>query len=180
MVNSETASRKYAAALLSQLSPAETGKAAVALAVLAQVMASVPAAGHFCAHPGIERSEKEALLSEILKMAEAPASVQRFVLLLLDQRQLAALPVIAKSLQSEIDAAQGIQAVDAVSAAPLSEAQKKRLTEDLAVRLKTKVRMTFAVDAALLGGVLARTDNRVLDGSVQGRLTNLREKLLAD
>jgi F-type H+-transporting ATPase subunit delta len=179
-MTSETAPRKYAVALLRQLAPAETAKAAIALTTLAQVMDAVPALMRYCAHPQIERVEKEALLHDVLKKADAPASMQRFVVLLLDQGQLSMLPVIAKSLQSEIDAAAGVQAVEVSSAAPLTDAQKKRLTEDLALRLKAKVRMTFGVDPALLGGIVARTDNRVLDGSVQGRLTNLREKLLAD
>jgi F-type H+-transporting ATPase subunit delta len=179
-MTSETAPRKYAAALLRQLAPAETAKAAAALATLAQVMEAVPALARYCAHPQVARADKEALLADMLKKAEAPASVQRFVVLLLDQGQLAMLPVIAKSLQSEIDKTQGVQAVAVSSAAPLSEAQKKRLTDDLALRLKAKLRMTFTVDPALLGGVIVKTDNRALDGSVQGRLNNLREKLLAD
>jgi len=177
---SETAPRKYAAALLRQLAPAEMAKAAAALTALAQIMDAVPAIERYCAHPQIKRADKAVLLEDVLKKLEAPASVQKFVLLLLDQGQFHMLPVIAKSLQSEIDQAEGVQAVAVTSVSALSEAQKKRLTEDLAIRLRATLRMTYSVDATRLGGLMVRTADRVLDGSVQGRLNNLREKLLAD
>jgi F-type H+-transporting ATPase subunit delta len=179
-MSSETASRKYATAVLRQLPAAEMDAAATALTGLAYVMARVPALERYCAHPQVAQFDKVAVLKEVLQLEEAPASVVRFVLLLLEQGELAMLPVIAKSLRNEVDAAQGLQAVDVVSTTPLSDAQKKHLTESLTQRLKTKVRMAFEIDPELLGGLLVRTNNRVLDGSVRGRLSAMREKLLAD
>jgi len=176
----ETAPRKYATALLRQLPTADAESASGALTALAQVVERVPSLMRYCAHPQVAHADKEALLKEVLKLEKASEAVVRFVLLLLDQGELGLLPMIAKSLRAEVDRAQGIQGVEVVSAKPLSDSQKKQLTTELTERLKTKVRMAFELDPALLGGILVRAGSRVLDGSVVGRLNLLREKLLAD
>jgi len=180
MATSDTVARKYATALLRDLSAGDADAAASALTVLADVMKAVPALVRYAAHPQVERADKEALLKQVLSAAKAPIEVQRFAMLLLDQNELSEVPEIARSLRAALDAKQGVQAVDVVSAAPLPAAQAKQVAEELEARLALKVRPTFSVDPALLGGILVRAGSRELDGSVRGRLARMKEQLLGD
>ena len=63
------------------------------------------------------------------------------------------------------------------SAAPLSEADSRAISERLAAMTGGRVEVELAVDPALLGGVVVRMGDRLLDGSVRGRLERLRARL---
>jgi F-type H+-transporting ATPase subunit delta len=67
--------------------------------------------------------------------------------------------------------------VEAVSAFELSEAQRQQLEQSLRRRFGSEVRLTTSVDPALLGGVLIRAGDTVIDGSIRGRLAKLSESL---
>jgi F-type H+-transporting ATPase subunit delta len=67
--------------------------------------------------------------------------------------------------------------VDVISAYPLDDAEQKRLTDTLARRFEREIRMTSRVDETLLGGVVIRAGDTVIDGSVRGKLEKLSETL---
>ena len=72
---------------------------------------------------------------------------------------------------------EGISEVTAVTAVPLSEAQKARLSEKLAAVLQKKILLSCRVDPAVLGGVRLTADGRELDGTVRRRLDELAKSL---
>ncbi|MGH9226630.1 MAG: ATP synthase F1 subunit delta [Acidimicrobiales bacterium] len=63
------------------------------------------------------------------------------------------------------------------TAIPLNEDQHSRLEEALSKALKKQVDMKVIVDASVMGGVVARVGDTVIDGSVRHRLEKLREVL---
>jgi F-type H+-transporting ATPase subunit delta len=65
--------------------------------------------------------------------------------------------------------------VDVASAQPLDEGQQEKLTEALSKKLERKVNMQVSLDKSLLGGVVIRAGDTVIDGSIRGRLTKLAE-----
>jgi F-type H+-transporting ATPase subunit b len=62
------------------------------------------------------------------------------------------------------------------SAVPLTDEEKATIREDLQERVGGPV--SFAVDPELLGGLVIRAGDRVIDGSMAGRLNQLREALI--
>jgi F-type H+-transporting ATPase subunit delta len=64
------------------------------------------------------------------------------------------------------------------SAVPLTEEEKERLSEVLARSLRKQVRLETNVDPSLIGGVMLRIGDRLLDGSVKGQLNLLRQRLI--
>jgi F-type H+-transporting ATPase subunit delta len=67
--------------------------------------------------------------------------------------------------------------VDVVSATELSEEQITEISNKLAVRLERKVQLNCSVDETLLGGVVIRAGDLVIDNSVRGRLNRLGDAL---
>ena len=67
----------------------------------------------------------------------------------------------------------------ATSAAPLGADEIRAITARLEELTGGKIALETAVDASLLGGVVVRVGDRLLDGSVRGRLERLRGQLAA-
>ena len=61
------------------------------------------------------------------------------------------------------------------SAIPLDEATIDRLAEALAARIGNQVEVRVVIDESILGGLVARVGDTVIDGSVRKRLEQLRE-----
>ncbi|CAM3592662.1 ATP synthase subunit delta [Vibrio aerogenes CECT 7868] len=67
--------------------------------------------------------------------------------------------------------------VEVVSATELSEQQKTEISNKLEQRLERKVQLNCSIDEALLGGVIIRAGDLVIDSSVSGRLSRLSDVL---
>ena len=64
------------------------------------------------------------------------------------------------------------------SALPLAEDEQKVVTSGLAEGLGQVPAIEFKVDPAILGGLVLKVGDKVIDGSVGGRLEALRESLV--
>ena len=73
--------------------------------------------------------------------------------------------------------ARGILPVQAVSAVPLDEAQRRALCDSLAQKTGRTILLETAVDPSVLGGVKLRYEGLELDGTAAGRLAALRRAL---
>jgi len=105
------------------------------------------------------------------------AEVKNFVSILASNKRLALLPEI--SSQFELYKANQEKSVDVevISAFDLAEAATAKLAEVLGKKLEREVKVSTSTDRDLLGGVLIRAGDLVIDGSVRGRLNKLAEAL---
>ncbi|BBI65353.1 hypothetical protein HSBAA_66590 [Vreelandella sulfidaeris] len=69
--------------------------------------------------------------------------------------------------------------VNVTSAYKLDSKQKTKLANALKKRLNREISITTQVDKSLIGGVILRAGDTVIDGSVRGRLNRLSEALTA-
>jgi F-type H+-transporting ATPase subunit delta len=104
--------------------------------------------------------------------------VQRFVLLLLDRRRIVLLPAIARAYRDLTDAHVGRVRAEVISAEALTPATVDRVRRSLEQRTGKKVIINSKVDPGLIGGVVARVGDLVLDGSVRTQLEDLRARLV--
>jgi len=130
------------------------------------------------ANPIFKASEKRAVLQSLLPRVAPTADVQKFVLLLLERRRLAAVANIARAYREMADEHTGRVRAHVTSAQPLGPAELERVRQSLARRTGKQVILEASVDAALIGGIVARVGDLVLDGSVRTQLGTLRDKLL--
>ncbi|HSZ81914.1 MAG TPA: ATP synthase F1 subunit delta [Polyangia bacterium] len=130
------------------------------------------------ANPVFKASEKRAVLQSLLPRVAPTPDVQKFVLLLLERRRLVAVPHIARAYREMADEHTGRVRAHVTSAQPLGPAELERVRQSLARRTGKQVILEASVDAALIGGIVARVGDLVLDGSVRTQLGTLRDKLL--
>lgn len=75
----------------------------------------------------------------------------------------------------ESDGSRGAQPVDIISALPLTEQEQVMARRDLTERLGYAGRIEFHVDPAILGGLVIRIGDYVVNGSISGQLEELRQ-----
>lgn len=128
--------------------------------------------------PKIENDKKVTLLVEMLPEPQGDA-LSRFLEAVADQDRLMVLPFIAdqfERLRAEYE--QRVE-VMVTSAYKLTAAHKTKLSNALKKRLNREISITTQVDKSLIGGVILRAGDTVIDGSVRGRLNRLSEALTA-
>jgi F-type H+-transporting ATPase subunit delta len=129
-------------------------------------------------NPVFKPTEKRAVLQTILPKIAPTPEVQRFVLLLLERRRIMLLPAIARAYRDLTDAHIGRVRAEVTSAQELSPATLDRVRRSLEQRTGKKVIIKSTVDPELIGGVVARVGDLVLDGSVRTQLEDLRSRLV--
>lgn len=96
-----------------------------------------------------------------------------FVRLLVENRRLNLLPEIVAQYETLKAEAEARVEATAVTAFPLEAAQLKILGEALKRKLGREVNLTTEVDKTLMGGIVIRAGDLVIDGSIRGRLADL-------
>lgn len=92
-------------------------------------------------------------------------------------KRLELLPTIFAQYHALMAEQQKFADVEVVSAFELDDAETGKLVESLKKRFGMEVRVSNTVDAGLIGGVIIRAGDTVIDGSVRGRLNKLAEHL---
>jgi F-type H+-transporting ATPase subunit delta len=105
------------------------------------------------------------------------AQAQNFIHVLAENDRLALLPDIFAQFELYKAEQEKSIDVDVTSAFALSDEQQDKLAKVLSARLGREVRLHAAEDATLIGGVLIRAGDLVIDGTVRGKLAKLAEAL---
>lgn len=130
--------------------------------------------------------ERNRMLSEMRGQiaALAIAATQKLIKETLDeQRQRALLDEFFSGIRGgrvvvlEGEALDGSKAAEVTSALPLTPEEQEIVKRDVLARLGGSATVTFRVDPSILGGLIVRVGDRVIDGSVAGQLQNLRQFL---
>jgi len=99
--------------------------------------------------------------------------------LMLRRGRIDELPRVAAEFRRLDNERQGITPATATSAVPLSEDEVRAITARLEEMTGGRVDLDLAVDPDLLGGLVVRVGDRMIDGSVRGRLERLRNQLVS-
>ena len=178
MAGRATAARRYAEAAL-EVALRDDSVAAwrVDLEKAAEV-ASDEQVGHLLANPAVPLETRTEMAKTILGAAIHPP-VLNLIGLMIRRGTVEQLPRVAAEFRRLDNARQGITLATATSAAPLGKDEVKALTERMEKLTGGRVELDVQVDPSLLGGVVVRVGDRLIDGSVRGRLERLRNQLVS-
>ena len=99
--------------------------------------------------------------------------VRNYIAILASNKRIALLPEIYSLFELYKANQEKTVDVDVVSAFELADATREKLAEVLGKKLEREVKVSTSTDSNLLGGVLIRAGDLVIDGSVRGRLNKL-------
>jgi F-type H+-transporting ATPase subunit delta len=131
----------------------------------------------FLESPRVSPDQKNAVLAKALQ-DRAPRLFVRYLQTLVNKRRQMLLPEIATEYHALLDELEGRVHAHVTVARPATDADREVITRQLSKTLGKDVVPHFAVNPAILGGVVVKVGDRVMDGSVRRRLGVLRGRLL--
>jgi F-type H+-transporting ATPase subunit delta len=147
------------------------------LQTAAAVVADQRVARHL-ANPAVSLEQRTAQVEKALGKAVS-RPVLNLILLQLRRGRIEQLPQVAVEFRRLDNARQGITEATATAAAELTPAEVEAITRRLEQLTGGRIELDVRVDPSLLGGLIVRVGDRLIDGSVRGRLERLRNRLVA-
>ena len=120
---------------------------------------------------------RKKVLETIIAKLGLSAVMQSFLTLLFDKRRLIHLSSINDFYQKLADELKGISRASLVSATALSSETVEKIRASLSEKTGKEIILDVEEDAGLIGGIVTRIGDLVLDGSIKTQLLNMRESL---
>lgn len=131
----------------------------------------------FLESPRVSEARKKQVLARAFE-GQLPALFVRFLQALVTHRRQMLLPEIAREYQDLVDQVEGRLHANVTVASEPDDAARRAVSGELSRAYGKEVVPHFLVNPAILGGVVVRVGDTVLDGSVRRRLASLRARML--
>lgn len=129
-------------------------------------------------HPKILKEDKLAVLDRVFK-GELSDELTGFLRIIVTKDRYKEIDAILDYIILEIKKKKGIGIAYVTTAVPLNEAKQKEVEQKLlATTTFKKMEMHFQVEEELIGGVIIRIGDRVVDSSIRTKLYEMRRQLL--
>lgn len=106
-----------------------------------------------------------------------PTEIQNLVSLLASKNHVHLLPRIIATFEQYAQRTETRARARITSAVPLLDAEKTALETKLRAQFGADLTFDYAIEPAILGGIIVRVGDKVIDGSVAGKFAELKEKL---
>ncbi len=128
-------------------------------------------------NPAVPVARKLAVVTEIARRSRYAPPLDKLLKLMAERDLLALLPHLLASYRRRLLDHLGIVQAEVTTAAPLTPGRLRDVEQALARATGRQVTITTRVDPAIIGGVVARVDSTVYDGSVVRQLERIRDKM---
>jgi F-type H+-transporting ATPase subunit delta len=128
-------------------------------------------------NPTVPYEQKRRLLQELIARTKVRPTTANFLQVLLRNQRLGEIREVNRWFAQMLDERSGIVAAEITTARPVAQESIDALHKKLASVSGKKVRLKFATDEDLIGGMVARIGSTVYDGSVRNQLRELELKL---
>jgi F-type H+-transporting ATPase subunit delta len=146
------------------------------LATLSQLVTD-PEGQAFFGSPTIDRHQKWQAAERLLTGRVQPAALN-LARLLIDRDRFAEVERVETAFTDFVHDLEGTAVAEVTTAVPLDEAATADLRRRLGALVNKQVEMRTRVDPSIIGGVIARVGDYLIDGSVTGQLRRLRARLV--
>ncbi|ETR71454.1 MAG: F-type H+-transporting ATPase subunit delta [Candidatus Magnetoglobus multicellularis str. Araruama] len=134
----------------------------------------------FCqviSNPLYGAESRKMILTQVLEKMNLSRVINSFLLLLFDKRRLGFIDSINEFYQSLADELKGIARASLVSATDLSSDALEQIRSALSQMTGKQIIIDFNQDPKLIGGVVAKIGDLVLDGSIKTQLLSMKESI---
>ena len=102
---------------------------------------------------------------------------QNLVFILTGQGQFHLISKVYSEFERLLDDLRGIAKAELTTAVPLDEEERQKLTTRLSTITGKKIVIIEKVDPAIIGGMIARVEGKIIDGSTRAQLEALKTQL---
>ena len=174
----EATARRYAKAVYDLAREGgDTDAVARELEQVAGIITGDPAVRDVLTRPWIKPGDRRAIAAAIGQKTGARKLVQDFLGLVADRGRADHLSEIVAAYRALVDAEHGQTRAQVRSAVALTDKERQELSARLERALGQRILLEEQVDATLLGGFIAQVGSLILDGSLDGQLARLRQRL---
>ncbi|EPR43846.1 ATP synthase subunit delta [Desulfovibrio sp. X2] len=148
------------------------------LAALAEILKGSPEALKVFRNPIFGAQDKKVVIGKMMDKLAVGQMVRNFCLLLADKDRLGYLPQIQVVFAELLDAHQGVLRGSLVTAVEVPDARKEAIKQQLESQAKAKLVLGYEIDPGILGGVVLKVGDKVLDASLRAQLSMLKEQII--
>lgn len=144
---------------------------------VAESMSSGRRLRDFLESPRVSAQEKNAIIQKAYG-EQLPRNFVRFIQALVTHRRQMLIPAISREYNDLVDQVEGRVHASVTMAREADANDRQIITSNLTRSFGKEVVPHFHVNPALLGGVVVRVGDTVMDGSIRRRLATLRSRML--
>jgi F-type H+-transporting ATPase subunit delta len=175
-----TVARRYARALFELCPPALWEQMRDAIREVASVWQNDKQLRMAINNPAIALAQRMHVLADIAeRVSKGDQTLKNFLMLLLENGRVATLPRVAEVFSGMIDEVRKLLSLEIISAFELPDPEKTNVQEQIKAEYGALATIAWKVDRQILGGLLIKTGDRLLDSSVRGSLEKMRVLLMA-
>jgi F-type H+-transporting ATPase subunit delta len=172
--------RRYARALFAlgkKSGLPELESHAASLAEMRQALAESPDLARVFRNPIFSAAEKRSVVKNLAKKLKISGPPLNFCLLLAEKGRLGSLEAIAAAFDELLDAEKGVLRGKLLTAVSLDQTKQTAITAQLEKTAKRSLALEFGVDPEILGGVVLKVGDQVMDASLRAQLSILKDTI---
>jgi len=170
-------SKRYALALFEtglELNKIEEFKGEMSF--ISQVLKKEDRLENILSHPKVTKNEKKDLLNSLFK-EKVSQEILNFLYIVVDKRREKYIEEINNYYHHLYNEEKNIIEATAITAVPMDGKAEEKLKIILSNKLGKNVELKNLVDKDLIGGVMLKVENRIMDGTVRGQLESMEKNL---
>ncbi len=146
---------------------------------LSAALKGTPGMERFLGNPALGQDEKRRILGRVFqgKGSKMDDVLLKFVLLLFEKNRFYLLHDVAVHFRKIADESQGQGVAEIRSAAPLKPEQQAAIVSRIEKISGKKMTVRAEVDESLIGGVVVKIGNKVIDDSARTKIGNFKKEL---
>jgi len=148
-----------------------------ALQAVAELFASTPEVEDALVNPLYPVDIREKVMAGVIQSIDAEKVLGNFLTLLVQKKRAEIIPEIAEQFQIMVDDDNNISHGTVVSAVELDAELQEKVQATLEKLTGKKVELTASVDPSIIGGIIAKVGDLVLDGSIRTQLASLKDSI---
>ncbi|QGY39826.1 F0F1 ATP synthase subunit delta [Pseudodesulfovibrio cashew] len=147
------------------------------LIALSDSMTASPEAMGFFRNPSFSAEEKKAVLIQLVDKISVDPMVKNFCELLADKGRVEMVPAVASDYKAMLDVVSGVISGELITVSELNEERKSAIQSNLEKQAGKKLELSFATDKDILGGIVLKIGDKVMDASLKAQLQILKENI---
>ncbi len=128
-------------------------------------------------NPSIPDKTKYSIVEDVFTK-DVDSKIVNFLKILIEKNRFKELQGIVESYRNELDNIKNIQRICVTSAIPLKDEFKKRIEEKLQNKLNKQIIADWNIDEEIIGGLVVKINDDVIDTSLKNKLENLSKNLI--
>lgn len=127
-------------------------------------------------HPKLSRDEKKDILNSLFE-GKVSSEMMNLLYIVVDKGREKYIKSIQKEYIALANEKQGIVEGKAITAIEMEDNKLRELEQKLSEKLNKKIKLTNEIDKNILGGVLVKIGDKVIDSSVKGQIDKITKEL---